>query len=317
MPVHKIVFLDRAIFPAPLRRPNFPHDWVEYTATLDSEILERLRDATIVVSSKIPLRRATLERLPAIRFIGIAGTGYDAFDIDYCREKGIPIANVSGYAEHTVPEHTFALLLALRRNLFAYREDVQAGLWQQAKPFCLYTRPITDLQGGRIGIVGEGAIGQGTARIARGFGMEVVFADHDGPKTGPGPFVPLADLIGTADVVTLHCPLNARTRNLIGELQLQSMKQSAVLLNTARGGLVDETALVRALRERWIAGAGLDVLASEPPRSGNALLELRLPNLIVTPHIAWAGDRALATFAEQLIRNIEAWVEGRPQNLLN
>ena len=315
--MHRIVFLDRAILPAPLRRPNFAHDWIEYPSTAEHEIPERLRDATIVISSKIALRRATLERLPAIRFIAIAGTGYDAFDIDYCREKGIAIANVSGYAEHTVPEHTFALLLALRRNLFAYRADVEAGLWHQAVPFCLYTQPIVDLHDSRLGIVGEGAIGQGTARIARGFGMDVVFADHPGPKTGPGPFVPLPELLATADVVALHCPLTAQTRNLIGEPQLKAMKRSAVLLNTARGGLIDEPALVRALREGWIAGAGLDVLAVEPPRSGNALLDLRVPNLLVTPHVAWAGDRALARFAEQLIRNIEAWAEGRPQSLLN
>jgi glycerate dehydrogenase len=314
--MHRIVFLDRAIFPAPLRRPRFPHEWAEYPATAESELCDRLKDATIVVSSKIPLRRATLEQFPAVRFIAIAGTGYDAFDLDFCREKGIAVANVAGYAEFTVPEHTFALLLALRRNLFAYRRDVEAALWQQAKPFCLYTQPITDLHGSRIGIVGEGAIGQGTARIARGFGMDVVFADHEGTKTGPGPFVPLSELLATSDVVSLHCPLNARTRNMIGVAELKAMKRSAVLLNTARGGLVDETALILALKEGWIAGVGLDVLSSEPPVAGNPLLDLRLPNLIVTPHIAWAGDRSLAAFGEQLVRNIEAWVEGKPQNRL-
>lgn len=315
--MHRIVFLDRAIFPAPLRKPRFPHEWAEYPVTAESELLDRLKDATIVISSKIALRRATLEQFPAIRFIAIAGTGYDVFDLDYCREKGIGIANVAGYAEFTVPEHAFALLLALRRNLFAYRRDVEAGLWQQAKPFCLYTQPITDLHGSRIGIIGEGAIGQGTARIARGFGMDVIFANHEGAKTGPGPFVPLAELLATSDVVTLHCPLTARTRNMISVPQLKAMKRNAVLLNTARGGLVDEAALIRALNEGWIAGAGLDVLGSEPPVAGNPLLDLRLPNLVITPHIAWAGDRALAAFGEQLVRNIEAWVENRPQNLLN
>ncbi|HWQ38720.1 MAG TPA: D-2-hydroxyacid dehydrogenase [Burkholderiales bacterium] len=314
--MHRIVFLDRAIFPAPLRRPRFAHEWAEYPATSEAELEARLAGATIVVSSKIPLKGATLAKFPAIRFIAIAGTGYDAFDLDYCREHGIGVSNVRGYAEHTVPEHTFALLLALRRNLLAYRADVEAGLWQKAAPFCLYTHPITDLHGARLGIAGEGAIGQGTARIARGFGMDVVFADHDGPKTGPGPFVPLAELLATADAVALHCPLTERTRHMIGEAQLRAMKKSAVLINTARGGLVDEGALLRALKDGWIAGAGLDVLTREPPREGSPLLELRLPNLIVTPHIAWAGDKALAAFAEQLIANIEAWAQGRPQNLL-
>jgi glycerate dehydrogenase len=314
--MHHIVFLDRAIVPAPLRRPRFEHQWKEYPATTDAELDSRISGATIVISSKIALMGATLSRFPSIRFIAVAGTGYDAFDIGYCRAHGIAVANVRDYAAHTVPEHTFALILALRRNLLAYRADVEAGLWQKAEPFCLLTRPITDLHGAALGIVGEGAIGQGTAGIARGFGMEVFFADHEGDKTGPGPFVPLDELLARADVVALHCPLTDRTRNLIGERQLRSMKRGALLINPARGGLVDEAALLRALKEGWIAGAGVDVLTREPPREGNPLLDLRQPNFIITPHVAWAGDRAVADFAEQLIRNIELWVEGRPRNLL-
>ena len=314
--MHRIVFLDRAILPGPLRRPAFDHEWAEYPVTAEAELGERLSGATIVISSKIPLPGATLSRFPAIRFIAVAGTGYDAFDIDYCRAHGIAVANVRDYAAHTVPEHTFALILALRRNLFAYRADVEAGLWQEAGPFCLLTHPLADLHGSTMGIVGEGAIGQGTAALARGFGMSVVFADHPGPKTGPGPFVSLAELLSRADGVALHCPLTEATRNLIGEAQLKAMKRSALLVNTARGGLVDEAALKRALQQGWIAGAAVDVLTREPPRDGNPLLELRLPNLAVTPHVAWAGDRALADFGEQLIRNIELWVEGAPRNLL-
>jgi glycerate dehydrogenase len=314
--MHRIVFLDRAILPAPLRRPAFAHEWVEYPVTSGAELGPRLAGATIVISSKIPLRGETLSRFPAIRFIAVAGTGYDAFDIDYCRSHGIGVANVRDYAAHTVPEHTFALILALRRNLFAYRADVEAGLWQKTGPFCLLTHPLSDLHGTTMGIVGEGAIGQGTATLARGFGMNVIFADHPGPKTGPGPFMPLAELLSRADVLALHCPLTEATHNLIGEAQLKSMKRSALLINTARGGLVDEVALKRALQQGWIAGAGVDVLTREPPRDGNPLLELRLPNLVVTPHVAWAGDGALADFGEQLIRNIELWVEGTPRNLL-
>jgi glycerate dehydrogenase len=314
--MHRIVFLDRAILPAPLRRPNFEHEWAEFPATTEAELESRLAGATIVISSKIPLRGETLSRFGSIRFIAVAGTGYDAFDIDYCRRHGIAAANVRDYAAHTVPEHTFALILALRRNLPAYRAEVEAGLWQKAEPFCLLTHPLSDLHGTTLGIVGEGAIGQGTANIARGFGMSVIFADHDGDKTGPGPFVPMRELLARADVVALHCPLTANTRNLVGETQLKAMKRNALLINTARGGLVDENALVRALKEGWIAGAGVDVLTREPPRGGNPLLDLRLPNLIVTPHVAWAGDKALAEFAEQLIGNIERWVEGRPRNLL-
>jgi len=314
--MQRIVFLDRAILPAPLRAPAFAHTWTEFPATAPHELDERLRDATIVVSSKIALRAQTLAKHPSIRFIAVAGTGTDAFDLDYCRGHGIAVSNVSGYAKNTVPEHAFMLILALMRNLPAYRADVAAGLWQQAEPFCLLTHPLTDLHGKTLGIVGEGAIGQGSARIAHGFGMRVLFADHEPPKAADLDYVPLDELLASSDVVTLHCPLTPATRGLIGEAQLRRMKKSALLINTARGGLVDEAALMRALREGWIGGAGLDVLSSEPPRAGNALLDAQLPNLIVTPHVAWAGGDALQAFAEQLIANIEAYVAGQPRNLV-
>lgn len=312
--MHHIVFLDRSIFPGELRAPAFPHTWAEHPSTSPMELEERLRDKTIVVSSKIPLRADTLRKFPAIRFIAAAGTGVDPFDLDYCREQGIVVSNVAGYAQQTVPEHAFMLILALMRNLMAYRADVEAGGWQEATPFCLLNHRLTDLHGKTLGIVGEGAIGQGAARIARGFGMDVLFADHEPPKTDGIDYVPLDDLLARSDVVTLHCPLTPATRGLINETTLRRMKRTALLINTARGPLVDEAALVRALREGWIAGAGVDVLSSEPPRDGNLLLDLRSPNLIVTPHVAWAGDVGLRTFAEQLIGNIEAFAAGQPRN---
>jgi len=206
------------------------------------------------------------------------------------------------------------LILALMRNLPAYRQDVAAGLWQKAEPFCHLGAPICDLHGKTVGIVGEGAIGQGTARIARGFEMRVLFADHEEPKAAGIEYTPLDVMLGESDVVTLHCPLTPATRNLIGETQLRRMKRSALLINTARGGLIDEPALIRALKQGWIAGAGLDVLSTEPPRDGNPLLELDLPNLIITPHVAWASREAMQAFAEQLIGNLEAYVAGSPRN---
>jgi glycerate dehydrogenase len=312
--VEHIVFLDRAILPIELRRPAFPHTWTEHSATRIEDLPERLKDATIVISSKIPLRGDTLARFPGIRFIAVAGTGVDVFDLDYCRAHGIVVSNVGGYAQHTVPEHAFMLILALMRNLPAYRRDVKAGRWQKAEPFCYLDAPLSDLHGKTIGVVGEGAIGQGAARIARGFDMRVLFADHPEPKAPGIDYTPFERLLADSDVVTLHCPLTPVTRNLIGEPQLRRMKRSALLINTARGGLVDEAALVRALEEGWIAGAGLDVLSVEPPRGGNALLDADLPNLIVTPHVAWASREAMQGFAEQLIGNIEAFVAGSPRN---
>jgi glycerate dehydrogenase len=248
--------------------------------------------------------------------IAVAATGYDVVDIDYCKAHGIAVANIRNYAVHTVPEHAFALITSLRRNLFAYRQDVERGRWQQVDQFTFFDHPIRDLYGATLGIVGEGVLGQGTAGIGRGFGMQVLFADHPPPKADGVSFTPFAEVLAQSDVISLHVPLTAETRNMIGIEQLRRMKRTAILINTARGGLVDERALVQALNEGLIAGAGFDVLTNEPPKEGNPLLELRSPNFILTPHVAWASHGAMQFLADQLIDNVEAFVNGRPQNLV-
>lgn len=311
-----VVFLDRATLNAAVRRPAFEHTWQEYPTTAVSALAERLRDATIAITNKVPLRAATLRQLPKLKMIAVAATGYDVIDVDYCKAHGIAVANIRNYAVHTVPEHTFALITALRRNLLAYRRDVEQGRWQQVDQFCFFDHPIRDLYGATIGIVGEGVLGQGTASIARGFGMQVLFADHAPPKASGVVFTPFDEVLARSDVISLHVPLTAETRNMIGIEQLRRMKRTAILINTARGGLVDEQALVQALKEGLIAGAGFDVLTREPPKEGNPLLELRLPNFILTPHVAWASDGAMQFLADQLIDNIEACVRGQPQNLV-
>jgi glycerate dehydrogenase len=237
-------------------------------------------------------------------------------DVDYCKAHRIAVANIRNYAVHTVPEHAFTLITALRRNLLAYRADVERGRWQQVDQFCFIDHPIRDLYGATLGIVGEGALGQGTAKIARGFGMNVLFADHAPPKAPGVEFTPFEQVLTQSDVISLHVPLSADTRNLIGAAQLRKMKRTALLINTSRGGLVDEAALVTALKEGWIAGAGFDVLTTEPPKQGNPLLELHLPNFILTPHVAWASEGAMQFLADQLIDNIEAFIAGKPQHLL-
>ena len=311
-----IVFLDRSTLQAQVRRPAFEHSWQEYPVTQPGELVARLRQATIAITNKVPLRAATLQELPALRMIAVAATGYDVVDVDYCKTHGIAVANIRNYAVHTVPEHTFALITALRRNLLAYRRDVEQGRWQQADQFCFFDHPIRDLYGATIGIVGEGVLGQGTAQIARGFGMRVLFADHEPPKAPGVVFTPFDEVLAQSDVISLHVPLTPATRNLIGLEQLRRMKRTAILINTARGGLVDERALAQALREGLIAGAGFDVLTNEPPKGGNPLLELHQPNFILTPHVAWASDGAMQFLADQLIDNIEAFVKGQPQNLV-
>ena len=311
-----LVFLDRATLKAQVRRPAFEHSWREYPVSEEREVLERLRGATVAITNKVPLRAETLVQLPDLRMIAVAATGYDVIDVGYCKAHRIAVANIRNYAVHTVPEHAFALITALRRNLLAYRRDVEQGRWQQVDQFCFFDHPIRDLHGATLGIVGEGVLGQATAHIARGFGMQVLFADHEPPKASGVAFTPFEEVLARSDVISLHVPLSAATRNLIGLEELRRMKRTAILINTARGGLVDEQALVQALKEGLIAGAGFDVLTEEPPKHGNPLLELHQPNFILTPHVAWASDGAMQFLADQLIDNIEAFIKGEPQNLV-
>lgn len=311
-----IVFLDRSTLQAKVRRPTFEHGWQEYPVTAVSDLTERLRDATVAITNKVPLRAETLQQLPKLKMIAMAATGYDVVDVAYCKANGIAVANIRNYAVHTVPEHAFALITALRRNLLAYRQDVENGKWQQVDQFCFFDHPIRDLYGATMGIIGEGVLGQGTANIARGFGMNVLFADHAPPKAPDVQFTPLDQVLAESDVISMHSPLTPETRNMIGIEQFRKMKPTAILINTARGGLVDEQALVQALKEGLIAGAGFDVLIKEPPKEGNPLLDLRLPNFILTPHVAWASDGAMQFLADQLIDNIEAFVAGKPQHLV-
>ena len=311
-----MVFLERDSLKAQVRRPNFVHTYEEYAHTTNDQIVPRLQRATVAIINKVRLDEEILAQLPSLKFIAMCATGYDGIDIAACRRRGIAVANIRNYAIHTVPEHVFALVLALRRNLLAYRQEIEQGAWQKSEQFCLFTHDIGELFGSTMGIIGGGAIGQATAAIARGFGMRVLFAYHPSPRKKDLVLTPLDQVFAESDVLSLHCPLLPSTRNLIGMEELRQMKRTALLINTARGGLVDEAALARALDEGVIAGAGFDVLTVEPPVNGNPLLGLRRPNFILTPHVAWASAEAMQTLADQLIDNIEAWVAGRPQNLV-
>ncbi len=313
---HHVVFLERQSVRANVRRPRCATTYVEHDKTTPDQVVERLRDATVAIINKVVLRDATLAQLPKLKLIAMAATGYDCIEVEACRKRGIAVANIRNYAVHTVPEHVFMMVLALRRNLLAYRHDVEQGVWQKSEQFCFMTHPIGDLFGSTIGIIGEGAIGQGTAAVARGFGMKVLFADHEPPKAPGVEFTPLQQVLETSDVISLHLPMTAGTRSMIGIEQLRRMKRNALLINTARGGLVDERALIQALDEGLIGGAGFDVLTVEPPREGNPLLDLRRHNFVLTPHVAWASDGAMQFLADQMIDNIDAWSEGRPQNLV-
>ncbi|HMH30381.1 MAG TPA: D-2-hydroxyacid dehydrogenase [Steroidobacteraceae bacterium] len=312
----RVVFLDRASLKAKLRKFAFPAEYIEHQKTDVAQIMARLKGTDIAIVNKVPMRAETLRQLPQLKMIAVAATGYDVVDIPYCNEHGIAVANIRNYAVHTVPEHAFAMILALRRNLFSYRQDVEAGVWNKSEQFCFFTHDIGDLHGSTLGIIGEGAIGQSTAAIGRAFGMRVLFADHSPPRMPDVEFTPLDDVLAQSDVISLHCPLLPSTRNLIDISAFRKMKRNALLINTARGGLVDEAALIQALDEGLIAGAGFDVLTVEPPKDGHPLLDLRRPNFILTPHVAWASDGAMQFLADQLVDNIDAWVADKPQHLV-
>lgn len=309
-----IVFLDRATLVAELRIPEFDHVWVEHPDTTPEEVADKLWRATVVITNKAPITRAVVEACPKLRLVAVAATGVDNVDLDACRERGIAVCNIRGYAEHSVPEHVFMLLLALRRRLLDWRASLGKGAWQRAARFCLFDHEMHDLHGSTLGIIGHGSVGAGVERLARAFGMRVLIAEHKGAmQVRPGR-VPFDEVLAESDQISLHTPLTEATRSLIGAREFGLMKRSAVLINTARGGVVDEAALIDALRGRRIAGAGFDVLSVEPPRQGNPLLDLDLPNFLLTPHVAWSSREAMQTLADQLIDNIEAFVRGEARN---
>jgi glycerate dehydrogenase len=311
-----IVFLERNTLRAEIRPPAFAHEWREYAETRPEEVVERLKGASIAIVNKVRIGEAELRQLPALKLIAVAATGTDNIDLKSCRERGVGVSNVRGYATHTLPEHVLMLILALRRNLASYGRDVRAGKWQRAEQFCLLDHPIRDLHGSTLGIVGYGALGQSMERLARAVGMRTLVAEHKGAGVVREGRTPFAEVLRASDIITLHTPLKEETRHLIGAAELAMMRREAVLINCARGGVVDELALIEALRAGVIAGAGVDVLSREPPHEGDALVELDLPNLIVTPHIAWASLQAMQTLADQLIDNIEAFVRGEGRNLV-
>ncbi|QOY96264.1 D-2-hydroxyacid dehydrogenase [Massilia sp. UMI-21] len=313
--MHRIVFLDRDSLQARLRPPAFAHRWQDHPGTSEDQVVARLAGASVAVTNKVPLRAAAIARLPDLKMVAVAATGTDHVDLAACRTRGIVVSNIRDYSLVSVPEHCFALLLALRRNLRAYCADVEAGRWEASSRFCLLDHPIGDLAGSRLGIVGYGALGKRVAQLGRAFGMEVAATSRSPIEDAGVPQLPLDRLLATSDVVSLHLPLTDQTRHLIGARELGLMRRHALLINTARGGLVDEAALAEALRGGRIGGAGFDVLGQEPPLPDNPLLRLRLPNFILTPHVAWASAGAMQTLADMLVDNIDAWAAGRPQNI--
>ncbi len=272
---------------------------------------KRLRNAHIAIVNKVVIDRNVMEACPNLKLIAVMATGTNNVDLQAAREFGIRVVNVIRYGTASIVQHTFSLIMALAGNLFAYSQDVKQGAWSRSPTFCLMHHPMTELQGKVLGIIGYGDLGQGVAALARAMGMQVLIAKS--PTGKPDPHqqrVPLDRLLEQSDIVSLHCLLSDHTRNLIDSRALTKMKREAFLINVARGGLVDEPALAQALEEGRIAGAALDVLSEEPPRNGNPLLELDMPNLIITPHCAWASREARQRVIELTADNIRQFING-------
>lgn len=289
-------------------------DWHGYTDP--AETADRIRDAEVVITNKVVLDADAFAAARRLRLVCVAATGVNNIDLDAAREHGVTVCNATGYGTPSVVQHTFALILALATRLPDYQAAVRAGAWSQSPFFCLLDFPITELAGKTLGIIGYGTLGQGVATIARAFDMDVQVAARPGATEIPADRVAVDELLERADVLTLHCPLTDATRGLIGRAELDRMKPDALLVNTARGGIVDEAALADALRAGTIGGAGMDVLTQEPPRDGNPLLADDIPNLIVTPHSAWGSQAARQRLVEQVADHIASFKAGRPGNVV-
>ncbi|EJL6490955.1 D-2-hydroxyacid dehydrogenase [Vibrio cholerae] len=312
-----VVFLDRATIPRHILLPALPfeHHWVEYDACEPQQVVERLLAADIVITNKVVLTREMLVQLPKLKLIAISATGTNNVDLPACRDLNIAVCNVQGYTTRSVPEHVVAMMFALRRNLIGYHNDIAAGEWQRHKQFCFFTHPIGDIAGSTMGIIGSGALGQATANLARALGMHVLLAERKSQLECRDGYTPFEQVLAQSDVLSLHCPLTDETRNIISEAELVQMKPNALLINTGRGGLVDEQALVDALKKRQIAGAGVDVFSAEPADMDNPLIANRdLPNLLLTPHVAWGSDSSIQQLATILIDNISAFMRGEAKN---
>ncbi|MGD8121866.1 D-2-hydroxyacid dehydrogenase [Vibrio sp. TRT 2004] len=317
MSLPTVVFLDRATIPTQIELPSlpFPHHWVEYDFTTPALVVERAHQAEVIITNKVVLDSNILSQLTNLKLVAISATGFNNVDIDYCQQHGIAVTNVQGYATQSVPEHVIAMMFALKRNLKGYHNDIAAGEWQRNKQFCFFTHPISDTAGSTMGVIGSGALGQATAAVAKALGMHVVFAERKGISPCREGYLPFEQVLAQADVLTLHCPLSEETRHLIGRNELAAMKSSSIVINTGRGGLVDEEALVDALKQGVIRGAGVDVFTDEPADESNSLIaNMHLPNLLLTPHVAWGSDSSIQNLANILIDNISAFMDGREQN---
>jgi len=285
-----------------------------FEVTADSQIAARIQDAEIVLTNKSRLTEELLLACPTLRIIGLTATGTDNVDLTAAKHNDVAVCNIRAYCTESIAEHVFGCLLNLTRNLANYNAAVRSGQWQKSEDFCWLSLPIRELSAMTLGIVGYGELGKGVAGLAGAFGMEVIISARPGSNSIDDGRVPFDELLQRADVISLHCPLTDTTSGLFGEAEFRKMKSDAILINTARGGLIDSAALVAALKTGEIAAAAVDVLPVEPPTDGDPLFDYDGQNLMVTPHVAWGSDEARQAAINELIANLAAFIDGEERN---
>jgi len=312
------IFLDKAsVYPDDLDFSSLEKvaSWQWFDNANPAEIRHSLQHAEVLVSNKVVIDNRVIADCRNLKLICVAATGVNNIDVVAAKQREILVCNVRAYATSSVVQHVFSLILALNRKLYSYNRSVTAGDWSRSEFFCYFGEPISELQGQTIGIIGFGELGRAVAKVARCFGMHVLLARRDTSDEREGR-TDLNVLISSADIVSLHCPLNEDNHHMISSAEFAMMKPDAMLINTARGGLVDETALLQALEKKQIAAAALDVLEQEPPSVNNALLDYRSENLIITPHIAWASRESRQRLVDEIAENISAYVGGNARNIV-
>ena len=288
-----------------------------YGSTTPDEVKDRIQNAEFILTNKVQLNSSNLEGAKKLKFIGLTATGADNIDLGYAKKKNIRVCNIRAYCTQSVVEHVFGALLSLTHNLRSYSQLVDDGDWQKSDDFCLLRYPIKELSSMKLGVVGYGELGRNVAKMGKAFGMSVIINTRSKSEfNSEEEHVTFKRLLEESDVVSLHCPLTIETKNLIGIEEVKLMKPSSILINTARGGLIDSEALLFALKNGMIAGAAIDVLPEEPPINGNALLEYKKVNLIMTPHIAWGTIEARQNAINQLADTIKAFQNNQKINAL-
>ena len=289
---------------------------VLYPATSAAEIASRVADVDVIITNKVMIDAATIQQCPQLKLILISATGTNNVDLEAAKAQGIVVCSCQAYGTSAVAQHTIMLMLNLATSFLSYQRALEQGEWQKASQFCLLDAPIVELAGKTLGIVGYGELGHAVAKLAEAFGMKVLIAALPN-RPADASRIPFTELLPQVDFLTLHCPLTEDTHHLISHAELDAMKSSAFLINCARGGIVDEAALVEALRAGKIAGAATDVLTVEPPKQGNVLLDSTIPNLIVTPHNAWGSVDARQRIVDQMVENVAAFKQGQPIRQVN